>query len=607
MSMRLEEDAPLPLRNPLSAPQLARTWKPTYGILFHDPKRENWNSSRNVQNTSFESSLSPLPAQRSVVQARQLSNKCQAYSLATQDAASKSEPKADLTFPQASSSEPHTQNEQVCPQLHIPLVAQEMENADANGSGLLLEDDQYPDTQPCPDEPFCTPLGFHIPKAKLYNAMDYEPPHPAAYWQYRLYQGPGGENDKVKVHYCKNKDDTESIAQFFLEEQVIGFDIEWKVNAVAADGIRKNVALVQVASERRVALFHIARYPNASVMDDFVAPSFKKIMESPEITKVGVAIKGDCTRLRNHLGIDSHGLLELSHLHKLVKYACGDVTKINKMLVSLADQAQEHLGLPLWKGEVRSSDWSQDLHHQQTQYAASDSYAAFQLFHVLEAKRKALNPTPPRPAHAELNLPIRLADGYPVSRLDEEVEITRNLTENPSLYPSISVEELVHEVNRIAIEDSSSNSSLRTISHMNARPLAPSSKENSTSLPPSPELSLANDWVDQYRISITARTTTGHEASARPAELRAYALWHEQGHDIPKVASILREPPLQNTTVTNYIGRAIQSDGLPYDSGRIRELEQYSSAGSGIPGVNWKRLRQGGLRVGEGETPRWEK
>jgi hypothetical protein len=43
--------------------------------------------------------------------------------------------------------------------------------------------------------------------------------------------------------------------------------------------------------------------------------------------------------------------------------------------------------------------------------AATDPYACLCLYHAMEAKRKALNPVPPRPAHAELNLPIRLADG----------------------------------------------------------------------------------------------------------------------------------------------------------------------------------------------------
>lgn len=56
----------------------------------------------------------------------------------------------------------------------------------------------------CPasnDETFRSPLGFHIPEAKLRNAMLAEPASTASYWHFSLYQGPGGEKDKVKVRF----------------------------------------------------------------------------------------------------------------------------------------------------------------------------------------------------------------------------------------------------------------------------------------------------------------------------------------------------------------------------------------------------------------------
>ena len=185
------------------------------------------------------------------------------------------------------------------------------------------------------------------------------------YWQYNLYQGPAGE--KVKVHYCKNKESSDRIAKLFLDKSVIGFDIEWKPQASAAEGTKKNVSLIQLASEERIALFHIARFGKDSNIDDLVSPNLKKIMETPDITKVGVAVKADCTRLRKFMGIESRGLLELSHLYKLIKFSSSNVKKINKSLVSLAQQVEEHLLLPMWKGEVRSSDWSEELNYQQIQ------------------------------------------------------------------------------------------------------------------------------------------------------------------------------------------------------------------------------------------------
>ena len=145
----------------------------------------------------------------------------------------------------------------------------------------------------------------------------------------------------------------------------MGFDIEWKPQALATEGVKKNVALIQLASEERIALFHIARYWEDEKSDDLLVPTLKKIMESTTITKVGVSIKADCTRLRKFMGIDSRGLFELSHLYKLVKFSLENVKMINKKLVSLSRQVEEHLQLPLWKGEVRSSDWSQELNYEQ--------------------------------------------------------------------------------------------------------------------------------------------------------------------------------------------------------------------------------------------------
>lgn len=189
----------------------------------------------------------------------------------------------------------------------------------------------------------------------------------ASYWQYSLYQGPKGPQHRVKVHYCKNKEASEEAAKLFLHEKVIGFDIEWMAQAKATDGIKRNVSLIQLASEERVALLHLARYPGATQLDDFVTPSLKQLMESPDVTKVGVAIKGDSTRLQKFLGITCRGLFELSYLYKLVKYCEGHLQKLDRKSVRLADQVNEHLLLPLLKGDVQTSNWACELTYPQTQ------------------------------------------------------------------------------------------------------------------------------------------------------------------------------------------------------------------------------------------------
>jgi hypothetical protein len=268
---------------------------------------------------------------------------------------------------------------------------------------------------------------FSIPESIFRTAKNAAQGTPESFWTYVLYRGP--DSKKPTVHYCKSVETTERVIQkYFADQKVIGFDIEWasdfiKYKRNPTHGPRKGLSLIQIASEDRIGLFHIAQFPKRKheTPESFVAPALRKIMEDPGVSKLGVAIKADCTRLRKQLGINTQGLFELSHLYKLVKFSeSKDTHLINKSLVSLAKQVQEHLHLPLFKGEVRGSDWSQSLSWEQIIYAASDPYAAVQLYYVLDAKRKRLQPTPPLPWHAELDLPIRVAEGIEIPTDEEE-------------------------------------------------------------------------------------------------------------------------------------------------------------------------------------------
>lgn len=398
-------------------------------------------------------------------------------------------------------------------------------------------------------------LSYQIPEAALKNAMLASRSTGAAYWQYTLYQSPVGE--RVKVHYCKSKETTERVSKLFLDKEVLGFDIEWKPNAQATDGTKKNVSLIQLASEDRIALFHVARFAKGDTLDDLLAPTFKTLIEDPAISKVGVSIKSDCTRLRKFMGISARGLFELSHLYKLVKYSSGYPKKIDKKLVSLAQQVEEHLQLPLAKGAVRSSDWSADLDYKQISYAASDSYAGLQLYDVMEGKRKSLSPTPPRPSHAELNLPIRLANGQTAATADEPQDEPPDDDTNAELtLPDIEV--MARDFMNLSLEDSSGKSP------------APSSVVDPTK---PPEVLAANVWVSEWKHALPA----SYKARAAPAQLRAYALWHHQAIDVPAAAGLLRDPPLLTTTVSGYILEAIRIEKLPFDQKRLGDVLGYVS------------------------------
>ncbi|KAG9196355.1 hypothetical protein G6011_01476 [Alternaria panax] len=245
-------------------------------------------------------------------------------------------------------------------------------------------------------------LTYQIPEEKLRAAMLATPNTRDSYWSAKLYQGPDGE--PLSTHYCKSFDVAERVAKYFLQEKVVGFDIEWKPRG-NPHAIKQNASLIQLACEDRIALFHVSLFSGNKV-EQLMPPSLKAVLESPDIYKVGVAVKGDFTRLEKYLNIQPQGVFELSRLHNLVEWYEVERSKVSNRLVSLTSQVLQHLQLPLYKGEqladdpkttssVRESDWTLPLDMHQIHYAAADAYAGFRLYHMLEWKRTRMKPTPP--------------------------------------------------------------------------------------------------------------------------------------------------------------------------------------------------------------------
>ncbi|KAM4056216.1 3'-5' exonuclease domain-containing protein [Hirsutella rhossiliensis] len=371
-----------------------------------------------------------------------------------------------------------------------------------------------------PASPPQTPMNFVMSTELFKAAKAAEAGTPASFWSHTLYEhiNAAGDTEKVKVHYCTSKHATELVCQkHFLGQEILGFDLEWSIYANRNSGPRENVSLIQLASPSRIGLFQVAMFAK----DDFVAPTFRKIMEDPNVRKAGVNIRGDCTRLKNHLGIAVQGVFELSHLYKQVKYsAAGTPRLINKSVVAMSIQAQEHLGLPLFKGNsVRTSNWQQPLNTSQITYAAADAYAGLQLYHVLDAKRKELKPCPPRPHHAELGLPI------------------------PRSTPA------------------------KTPKPVTARPRKPRAPKPQIPIPVIRDARI----VEAERMAQEFRASSQTPVASPLPVLRAYYIWHvNEDLDPISIAKLLRDPPLQTGTVITYLLNAVVELKLPYSRIRLK-------------------------------------
>lgn len=395
-------------------------------------------------------------------------------------------------------------------------------------------------------------LDFSMPSEKLKAALESQQTDNPQYWSYSMYQRSDGQ--KVTVHYCRRKDQSEEIAKHFLGANLLGFDLEWKMSLVKESSLRTpvplkdRISLIQLATQDRIGLFHVAMF-NGSDVDDLVPPTIKKIMEDEGVTKAGVNIGNDCNRLRKYLNIDSKGLFELSHLHRLVKYAETHPRWVNRKLVSLATQVQDHLLLPLKKDDVRTSDWTLPLRLDQIQYASSDVYASVHLFHVMDAKRRAMKRVPPLPQHWETKLPIEFE--APESSASEEDEAEDDpdigpVAEDPDMYVPTSYSAEAEAAAPIA----------------SAQPRTLSSQ--------SPELILAESWVTEY----TARPLyVAKPRSVRPgfSELRAYALWQHHALDVGEIANLLK---IKAATAASYVAAAVSRENLPCETQRLHAVLQ---------------------------------
>jgi ribonuclease D len=222
------------------------------------------------------------------------------------------------------------------------------------------------------------------------------PPWTRAKWfSHKLYRGPFGQT--VRILYSDNIDQSEKIARQFLHETILGFDMEWQSQANRRRRLQDQVSLIQIACEDKIALFHLGLHRGKDA-DALIAPSLRAIIEDADIIKTGVAIlSADFSRLKKYFRLQPRGGLDVNRLHCLIADFNKDSERANTRPTGLATLVEQHLGYRLFKGRVRTSQWAHPLSEDQKDYAASDAYSGYMLYHALNHKRTKLQPIPPHP------------------------------------------------------------------------------------------------------------------------------------------------------------------------------------------------------------------
>lgn len=487
-----------------------------------------------------------------------------------------------------------------------------LETQDRNASSesiLSSPETKHENTSPKSDTIPDVPLTYQIPTQAYRDAARASRNTDAAFWTYTLYKNADGK--KPDLHYCVKFDQAEECAQRFLNESVLGFDLEWEVGSNAKSSIKDSVSLIQIASGDRIGLFQIALFKGDTI-EQLMPPSLRTILESETIVKAGVNISGDATRMERCLDVKMKGLMELSHLYKVVTLSESEPQKVNRGLVRLAEQVEKILLLPLKKGTVRTSAWSKRLNIAQTEYAGTDAYAGFRIYHALEAKRKMMDPKPPRPEFYELRAPLVLGDGTvirpyvkktsskkaeaqeddesdvsseeffdAVETLDPyELDIAAAAADSPFMgvdvaYPTLPT--LEADVSRLRITDTAPSipsdedpAPVDSITdELDTLRVALPTKRFARNPPPdTPEFALATSWTDTWLLS----QPISRVSKAGPTKLRVYHLWHVQNLEVSRVAVLASQPPLMQATVANYIMAVLTQERLPYDKHRVSDV-----------------------------------
>ncbi|WPH01116.1 Hypothetical protein R9X50_00395100 [Acrodontium crateriforme] len=516
-------------------------------------------------------------------------------------AANSPSPQDALTPPTMSAPELNEHTTRPLPSMEAMTEAS-IENGDLSASILTVES-----IAECQNDG----LNYQISTEDFRKAVMASPSSDASFWSYTLYKNDRGK--KPTLHYCTSLNAAEEQAKKFIGEPVIGFDLEWEMYSSKNGSIKQNVSLIQIAAEEKIALFQIALFKGESI-EELMPPSLRQILASDKVVKTGVNISGDARRMKDWLGVEMKGVFELSHLYKIVFFSESEPRKVNRSLVNLARQVKEVLRLPLKKDDVRTSAWSRKLSIAQTTYAGADAYAGFRLYHALDAKRKRMKPTPPRPDFFEKHGPLILGDGTkipykaPRLRLAPSQQVTaRKASDEEGEEVFFDAEETLdlpepEPVNVAGVRLAGLNISypiLPSIGDYSSSIAKPdegdkfksdaehpeaehesgtktqestrsASKTSKRTHPKSAEISEADAWVQNWRTSLAPE----YNLQCRDSELRAWHLWHKQDMTVSQVAACVGDPPLKQATVASYIMQALKNENLPFTAERINDVVQ---------------------------------
>ncbi len=172
----------------------------------------------------------------------------------------------------------------------------------------------------------------------------------------------GGFGGKIYLVYTRKK--AEEAAENLLRHDMLGFDTETK--PVFRKGQKQNpIALIQLSTEKTAYLFRINELG--------ITPGLKKVLESPEILKIGQAMKHELATMKKELGVNGRGFVDLLDI----------AFKVDTEPKSVKGLAALFLGIRIIKS-MQVTNWERErLSAKQQRYAATDAWACLEVYKKL--------------------------------------------------------------------------------------------------------------------------------------------------------------------------------------------------------------------------------
>jgi ribonuclease D len=166
-----------------------------------------------------------------------------------------------------------------------------------------------------------------------------------------------------EIQVIETPGEADKVSELLALQPVIGFDTETR--PAFKKGVVNKVALLQLATPDKAFLFRVNKTGLPS--------SLLKILSNPRIIKPGVAIRDDIKALQSVAKFKPQGFIELQDHAK----------ELGIQNFSLKKLAAIVLGFRISKSQQLSNWESSDLTEAQQIYAATDAWAALEIYKTL--------------------------------------------------------------------------------------------------------------------------------------------------------------------------------------------------------------------------------